>query len=588
MALISLHDLSLAFGSAPLFARTALQIEPRDRIALIGRNGCGKSTLLRLLNGQLDADRGKIIRQQGLKTAILQQDVPLEFSGTVAEAVVSMAAEHAEEGRLEEVLSRLSLDPSLAVAQLSGGVKRRVLLAATLYGEPDLLLLDEPTNHLDIASILWLEQFLKRLPTTLVFVSHDRAFTRSVANRIVELDRGQLFSYPCDYQTYLQRREERLHAEDELWRRQDKKLAEEEIWVRQGIKARRTRNMGRVRALKKMREENRQRRKRSGEVKLGLEAAERSGQVVATAKNLGFAYDDKMIVRDFSLRLMRGDRVAILGPNGCGKSTLLKLLLGELPPTSGSLRQGTNLEIVYFDQLREQLDEDASVKQNICGEHDTVEIAGQQRHVYGYLNDFLFTADRARTPVRVLSGGERNRLLLAKLFTKPANLLVMDEPTNDLDVETLDLLEELLLDYQGTLLLVSHDRTFVDNIVTSCLVFEGDGRFSEQIGGYSDWLEKNPPVTKTTEQKNKPQRTRQQRPRRISFKEKRELEELPRLIDQLETEQTEIHEKMVDPALYQAGKKEEITRLKSRLPQVEEELTTAYARWEELEALRGE
>ncbi len=585
MALISLNNLSLAFGGSPLFDRTSLQIEPRDRIALIGRNGCGKSTLLRLLNGEHKADSGDIIRQQGLKTAILQQDVPLNFSGNISEVVIRLASGHGD-GQLEAVLSRLDLDPNLPVASLSGGIKRRVLLAAALYSEPDLLLLDEPTNHLDIDSILWLEQFLKRLPTSLVFVSHDRAFTASVASRIVELDRGELFDYPCNYPTYLQRREERLHAEDELWRRQDKKLAEEEVWIRQGIKARRTRNMGRVRALKKMREENRQRRNRSGEVRLSLDTGGRSGQMVAEAKEVSFSYADKTIVRDLSLRLMRGDRVALLGPNGCGKSTLLKLLLGELSPTTGDLRQGTNLQIVYFDQLREQLDENASVKQNVSGEHDTVEIAGRQRHIYGYLSDFLVTPDRARTPVRVLSGGERNRLLLAKLFTKPANLLVLDEPTNDLDVETLDLLEELLLDYQGTLLLVSHDRTFVDNIVTRCLVFEGDGRFSEQIGGYSDWLNQRQQLPEKKIKEKKLPRERQLRPKRLSFKEKHELEALPLLIDKLETEQAEIHASMADPALYQSGKKEEIERLKSRLPEVEEELVRDYTRWEELEALR--
>jgi ATP-binding cassette subfamily F protein uup len=585
MALISLNNLSLAFGGAPLFERTGLQIEARDRIALIGRNGCGKSTLLRLLNAEHRPDSGEIIRQQGLRTAILQQDVPLNFSGNISDAVLRLAAGNEGDGRLEALLSRLDLDPQLAVASLSGGMKRRVLLASALYCEPDLLLLDEPTNHLDIDSILWLEQFLKRLPTTLVFVSHDRAFTASVATRIVELDRGQLFDYPCDYPTYLVRREERLHAEDELWRRQDKKLAEEEVWIRQGIKARRTRNMGRVRALKKLRDENRRRRARSGEARLNLESGERSGQMVAEAKGLNFGYADKTLVRDFSLRLMRGDRVAILGPNGCGKSTLLKLLLGQLKPTSGTLRQGTNLQIVYFDQLREQLDENASVKQNVCGDHDTVEVAGQQRHIYGYLSDFLFTPDRARTPVRVLSGGERNRLLLAKLFTKPANLLVLDEPTNDLDVETLDLLEELLLEYQGTLLLVSHDRTFVDNIVTSCLVFEGEGRFSEQIGGYSDWLESRPAQQKPAAEKVKAQKPKEQRPKRLGFKQKHELEELPRFIEKLETEQRQIHQALAAPALYQAGHKDEIARLQSRLPQLETELSAAYARWEELEAL---
>jgi len=585
MALVSLNNLSLAFGGAALLDQATLQVAPRERIALIGRNGCGKSTLLRLLNNEITPDSGEVMRQQGLHSALLQQDVPLDFPGTVADAVVRLSPGHEQAGRLEELLSRLDLDPLLPVAKLSGGVKRRVLLAAALFGEPDLLLLDEPTNHLDIDSILWLEQFLKRLPTTLVFVSHDRAFVRSVANRIIELDRGLLADYPCDYPTYLIRREERLHAEDEQWRKQNKKLAEEEVWIRQGIKARRTRNMGRVRALHKLREENRQRRQRTGNVKLALDGAERSGQLVVEAKNVAFSYADQPIVQDFSFRLMRGDRVAILGPNGCGKSTLLKLLLAELSPSSGSLRQGTNLQIVYFDQLREQLDENASVKQNICGEHDTVEIAGQQKHIYGYLRDFLFTPDRARTPVRVLSGGERNRLLLAKLFTKPANLLVLDEPTNDLDIETLDLLEELLLDFQGTLLLVSHDRTFVDNIVTSCLVFEGDGRFTEQIGGYSDWLENCSQSENTVSAGKKAPREKVARARKLSFKEKRELEDLPQRLETLEVEQAEIHGALADPNLYQSGEKAEIARLQKRLTELESQLESVYHRWQELDEL---
>ena len=586
MALISINNLHLSYGSAALFDDTALQVEPRERIALVGRNGCGKSTLLRLLNGDLRPDSGEIQRQQGLKTAMLQQDVPLDPSGTVTDAIVRLAHGHEPEGRLEEVLSRLDLDPQQHVASLSGGVKRRVLLAAALYSEPDLLLLDEPTNHLDIDSILWLEQFLKRLPTSLVFVSHDRSFVQNVATRIVELDRGLLFDYPCDYATFLQRREERLHAEEEFWRRKSKKLAEEEVWIRQGIKARRTRNMGRVRALKQLRLEAGQRRKLGGNVKMSLDTAGRSGQMVAQAEVIHFAYGDQPVISDFSLRLMRGDRVAILGPNGCGKSTLIKLLLGELKPQGGHLRQGTNLQVVYFDQLREQLDENASVKENLSGEHDTVEVGGRQRHVYGYLRDFLFTPDRARTPVRVLSGGERNRLLLAKLFTRPANLLVLDEPTNDLDMETLDLLEELLLDYQGTLLLVSHDRTFVDNLVTSCLVYEGDGRFNEQVGGYSDWLEQREKEQQApAPKKERREKPRQDKQKRLGFKEKRELEELPQRIDRLETELNEIHTALADPQLYQSGDKERITSLQEQLPVVETELEKAYARWEELDAL---
>ncbi|HDR46840.1 MAG TPA: ATP-binding cassette domain-containing protein, partial [Geoalkalibacter subterraneus] len=446
---------------------------------------------------------------------------------------------------------------------------------------------DEPTNHLDIEAIIKLEDMLLRLGKTLVFVSHDRAFARRLATRILELDRGRLHDYRCDYGTFLERRQDVLHAEEKAWERFDQKLAEEEIWIRKGIKARRTRNMGRVRDLLKLRDERRQRRDRLGKVRLNIDEAQRSGRMVVETAGLSFAYpDNPPLIDNLDLRIMRGDRIGLLGPNGCGKTTLLKLLVGELQPTAGSLRLGTNLEIAYFDQLRDQLDGDKSVKQNLADDHDQVMINGQPRHIYSYLQDFLFTPERARTPVRVLSGGEKNRLLLAKLFTRPANLLILDEPTNDLDMETLELLEELLLEYQGTVLLVSHDRSFINNLVTSSLVFSGNGKVEEIIGGYDDWLEQKPVERVDSEKKPKPTPPpRKERPRKLTFKEKRELEELPLIIETLETEQTELHATMADPTLYQQGNSEKITATQQRLEVVEKELDTAYRRWQELEQI---
>lgn len=580
MSLISLNNLTIAFGGPKLLDAANLQIEPGDRVCLLGRNGAGKSTLLQIINGNLAHDAGDIIRQQGLKTALVPQEFPAGWHGSVRKFLQKTNPDAIS---LEQAISQLELDPDAELLSLSGGIKRRVLLAAALSHDPDLLLLDEPTNHLDIAAIQWLENFLLRLRKTLIFISHDRTFVRKLATRVVEVDRGRLQDYRCNYDQFLERREEVLNSENKEWARFDQKLAEEEVWIRKGIKARRTRNMGRVRDLLKLRTERQQRRDRTGNVKLQLATGQRSGQMVLETEQLSFSFPDRQVIDNFTLRVMRGDRIGLIGPNGSGKSTLLKLLTEELQPTSGTLRHGTNLQIAYFDQLRDQLDEERTVKQNIADDHDQVLINGQSRHIYGYLQDFLFTPDRARTPVKVLSGGEKNRLLLAKLFTRPANLLILDEPTNDLDMETLDLLEELLLDYQGTVLLVSHDRSFLDNVVTSSLIFNGSGTIEEIIGGYADWQQQSAkPVAK--KEKGKPV-ARKERPRKLSFKEKRELEELPKRIEQLETEQAELHENMADPSIYQQGDSAKITGMQERLQAIESELEKVYKRWEELEAI---
>jgi len=625
MSLISLRNITLAFGGTPLLDEASLQIGKGERICLLGRNGAGKSTLLKLIAGSIQPDSGVVDRQQGLTVATLAQEVPRDLAGSVYAAVASglglpgellgrwhslnekvtagdegllpelldvqQACDAADawvlQPQIEQALSRLGLDPALDVTGLSGGLLRRVLLARALAIQPDILLLDEPTNHLDVAAITWLEEHLKRESCTLVFVTHDRAFLRALATRIVELDRGRLFDFACDYDSFLLHKDELLHNEEQEWKRFDKKLAEEEVWIRKGIKARRTRNEGRVRALKQMREERRQRRERTGKVKLQLHEAERSGKLVVQAEGVTFTWGDKPILQDFSTTILRGDRIGIIGPNGAGKTTLLKLLLDELQPQTGSIRLGTNLQVLYFDQLRDQLEMDKTVQQNLSGDQDTVLVGGQPRHVYGYLQDFLFTPDRARTPVRILSGGERNRLLLARLFTREANVLVLDEPTNDLDLETLDLLEELLADYQGTLFLVSHDRDFLNRVVTSVIAFEEEGQVAEYVGGYDDWLRQKPqpaaPAKEAPQAKEKP---RKERERKLSFKEKKELEELPARIEELETEQEELQSKLADPEFYRqggAGARE----MQERLEKLEAELATVYARWQELEELAG-
>ncbi len=590
MNILSLNQVSHAFGGPALLDRASLQIESGDRICLLGRNGAGKSTLLHLINNDLPPDSGAIIRNQGIKSAYVPQEFPLLWNGTIRHYLQQVLAteqleEHAADVRIELTLTQMNLDPEVELSTLSGGLKRRALLAAALVQDPDLLLLDEPTNHLDINAICWLESFLQKLRKTLIFISHDRTFTRNLANRIVELDRGQLHDYHCDYAKFLERRQGVLHSEDKAWARFDQKLAEEEIWIRKGIKARRTRNMGRVRELQKLREQRRQRRERTGQVSLQLEPGQRSGQLVLETKQLSFSYDDTPIIDSLDLSIMRGDRIGLIGPNGSGKTTLLKLLTEELQATAGTLRHGTNLQIAYFDQLREQLDEERSVKQNLADDQDQVLINGKPRHIYGYLQDFLFTPERARTPVRVLSGGEKNRLLLAKLFTRPANLLILDEPTNDLDMETLDLLEELLLDYRGTVLLVSHDRSFLNNVVTSSLIFTGDGKIEEVIGGYDDWQATQQPAEPVIKKEKAAAVPRKERPRKLSFKEKRELEKLPERIDALEQEQVELHQQMANPDSYKEGDGSLIGTLKKRLEVIETELEVVYQRWEELDQI---
>ncbi len=597
MALLSLRDIELAFSGPPLLDRIDLQVEAGDRLCLLGRNGTGKSTLLKLIAGEISPDRGELVRQQGLRVALVSQEIPPGLRGPVRTVVAAGAAlpgGEAEgwqiEQEVERTLGRLGLEGDADFATLSGGTKRRVLLARALVAAPDVLLLDEPTNHLDLDTILWLEEFLLKRIQTVVFVTHDRAFARRLANRIAEVDRGKLFTFACSYDAFVERREELLAAEAARQALFDKKLAEEEVWLRRGVKARRTRNEGRVRALQKMREERRLRRERSGTAKLQLQEAERSGHLVVEAQGVGFAYDGKPLLRDLNTTLVRGDRVGIIGPNGSGKTTLLRLLLGELSPQQGTIRFGSRREVVYFDQLREQLDPDKTVQENVGEGNDTVIVGGRSRHIIGYLQDFLFTPDRARSPVRILSGGERNRLLLAKLFTRPSNVLVMDEPTNDLDAETLDLLEELLLEYTGTLLLVSHDRDFLNNVVTSTLVFEGEGQVREYVGGYDDWLRQTaessaPSPPPSAPAADKPRR-QAERSRKLSFKEERELASLPERIAALETEQEAVHRTLADPDFYRGGGSE-AAGLKARLEAVEAEIEEAFRRWQELEAIKA-
>jgi ATP-binding cassette subfamily F protein uup len=487
--------------------------------------------------------------------------------------------------QVEKILSRMELDPQARFELLSAGMKRRVFLARGLVREPDLLLLDEPTNHLDITSIDWLEDFLKRWGGTLLFVTHDRVFLQRLTTRIVELDRGKLFDWDCDYQTFIQRKEDMLSAEQKQNELFDKKLAQEEVWIRKGIEARRTRNEGRVRALKRLREERRQRRELSGKVRMQLSAENRSGRLVIETENIGYSYGDKTIIKDFTTTIQRGDKIGIVGPNGSGKTTLLKILMGQLKPERGEIRLGTNVEMAYFDQLRSQLDEGKSILDNIGQGRDVITINGKQRNLMGYLEDFLFTRERARAPISALSGGERNRLLLARLFTQPANLLILDEPTNDLDIETLEVLEDLLLEYDGTLLLVSHDRAFLNNIVTSTFVMDGDGVVNEYVGGYDDWhkpVEPTPAPKAEVKAAPEPKADSKTATRKLSYKEKRELEELPAHIEALEAEQHQLTKDMEDPAFYQQ-EGALITKAVDRLQKVHDELQALYQRWGELE-----
>jgi ATP-binding cassette subfamily F protein uup len=601
MSLFSLLDVNLCFGGPPVLDKVNFQIDPGERVCLLGRNGAGKSTLMSVIAGDMKPDTGDVFRQPGSLFARLTQDVPAVLKGTVLEIVTSglrPQSRHEEDWErdvlVHDLIEHLQLRPESEFGTLSGGLKRRALLGRALAAKPDLLLLDEPTNHLDLESILWLEEFLLAEKITLFFVTHDRAFLRRLATRIVELDRGRLSGWACDYDTYLIRKEEVLAAEEKQQAAFDKKLAQEEVWIRKGVRAQRSRAQGRIHALLKMRAERSARRARTGNVNMRLAEAERSGVKVIDVEAMSFAYPDgQLLVRDFTTTLTRGDKIGIIGPNGSGKSTLIKLLLGQILPTKGTITHGTQLEFIYFDQMRDQIDDSKTVADNIAGGNETVTIEGRTRHVISYLQDFLFTADRARTPARVLSGGERNRLLLARLFTKPANVLVMDEPTNDLDAETLDLLEDLLVEYKGTLLIVSHDRDFLDNVVTSTLVFEGDGHIGDYVGGYADYVREKEkmaaataaraavpaPPAKSAGGKAKPAR-------KLTAKERLELEALPAQIEAFESEQSVLGAKLADPVFYQR-ERSAAAQVKSRLDELDQQHAAAFARWEELEALRA-
>ncbi|TWU13987.1 ABC transporter ATP-binding protein uup [Symmachiella macrocystis] len=602
MSLLSLNRVSFAFGGPLLLDEVNLEIEPGERIGLLGRNGAGKSTLMKLLAGELAPEDGELNRAGGLKIARLIQEVPQGEQGTVTEVVAdgfnddveeSGAANHppVEEWQIEHsvetVLSRMKLNGEDRFAALSSGMKRRVLLARALVREPNILLLDEPTNHLDIEAISWLEGFLKNYNGTLIVVTHDRVFLQAIATRIIEIDRGQLFDWTCDYATFLDRKQAALEAEEKQNAAFDRKLAQEEVWIRQGIKARRTRNEGRVRALKKLREERSQRRNQVGNVRMEVSEAEKSGRMVIEAKNISFSYGDTPIVDDFSTLITRGDRIGIIGPNGAGKTTLLKLLLGDLEPQQGSLRHGTRLEVAYFDQLRETIEEDKTVAENVGEGQDKLMINGREKHIYGYLQDFLFTPERARRPARYLSGGERNRLMLAKLFKRAANVLVLDEPTNDLDTETLELLEELIDNFGGTLLIVSHDRAFLNNVVTGTFVFEGEGQIKEYAGGYDDYIRQRD-LNLAAEQPEKPakkqaKKTERTPQKKLTFKEQRELADLPEELGWLEKQIADLHDAMADPAFFKQDSAA-ITQATTELESLEKQLAETYERWESLEA----
>ena len=620
---MQLQRVDFSIGGPLLLEHVDLTLEPNERVCIVGRNGAGKSTLMRLLAGELTADDGEVRLQNGIVVARMAQEVPQGTEGTVFDVVAEglgdlghlLAQYHhalhdgdmeamgnaqeqieAQHGwdldlRVQQVLTKLELPEDADFAALSGGMKRRVLLAQALVRKPDILLLDEPTNHLDIDAIAWLEGFLKQFEGSIVFVTHDRSFLRALATRIIEIDRGQVTSWPGDYENYLRRREERLHAESQENQRFDKMLAQEEIWIRQGIKARRTRNEGRVTALKAMRRDRAQRRELGGNVRMEVAAAQNSGKKVIDFEHVTQAYDGRVLLDDVGATIMRGDRVGIIGPNGAGKSTLLKIMLGELQPQQGEVRLGTGLQIAYFDQHRSTLDDSLSVLENVAEGRDFIEVNGSRKHIIGYLQDFLFSPERARGPITKLSGGERNRLLLAKLFAQPSNLLVMDEPTNDLDVETLELLEELLGEYKGTLLLVSHDREFIDNVVTSTLVLEGKGRLADYVGGYSDWVRQRPSSLFNAEAaapaKASPSpvqtATAAAEPKRkLGYKETRELETLPGTIEALEKEIAERTAAMNDSAFYQQGAAA-VQAANEAMAAAQARLDAAYLRWSQLD-----
>lgn len=636
MDLIRITGAQLAFGTHPLLDNAEMLIENGERVCIVGRNGAGKSSLLKVLDSQIQLDDGEINRLSGLKVARLEQDPPKGANGTVFDYVANglphiatllieyhevsarLSQDNSEktlkqferlssqleandgwrfETQINQVLSQLELDPNSDLTSLSGGWLRKVALAKALVGEPDLLLLDEPTNHLDVASIEWLEKFLKEFNGAIVFISHDRAFIRSMATRILDLDRGKLVSYPGNYEKYLEQKEHALKVEESQNALFDKKLAEEEAWIRQGIKARRTRNEGRVRALKQLRVERKARVEKQGKADFNIESAQRSGKLVFEAEAISQGFTSKPIVKDFSTLVMRGDRIGLVGPNGVGKTTLLKILFGELPLDSGKVKQGVNLEVAYFDQYRSVLDEEASVQDNVADGKQEVNIGGRSRHVLGYLQDFLFPPARARSPVKSLSGGEKNRLLLAKLFVKPSNVLVLDEPTNDLDVETLELLEEILANYQGTVLVVSHDREFIDNTCSTVWGFLGDGKVVEVVGGYQDFQNYAQSLAEKTviEQKQKDTENDKKindkplakKAGKLSYKLKRELEELPALLESLEQEVEELQEVVNSPDFFKQDS-EQTQKTLNQLQQAESKLETAFMRWEELEQLQDQ
>jgi ATP-binding cassette subfamily F protein uup len=627
MPLVTLQDIYLSYGQPPLIDHINLVIEPGERVCLIGRNGAGKSTLLKILTGQVIADEGVLKRAAGVKIAQLEQSVPHDATGSVFDVIAEGLGEEGKlaaryhhlilqlgndpsdkvmneledvqselervdgwdiNQRVESIVTTMELDPDVDISSLSGGYKRRVLLARALVCKPDLLLLDEPTNHLDIDAIQWVEQFLLKWEGALLFISHDRRFMDNLATRFIEIDRGKLAEFNCNYATYIQRKKDMLETEDRHNALFDKRLSQEEVWIRQGIKARRTRNEGRVRALEALRVEHAARRKQVGTAKMDIQQADKSGKIVAEAEDISFAFDDgNAVVKSFSTLIQRGDKVGLIGRNGVGKTTLLKLLLGQLEPQQGNIKTGTNLNIAYFDQYRAALDESKTVQDNVSGGKDMLEVGGKSRHVISYLQDFLFSPDRCRQPVSALSGGERNRLLLAKLFTRPSNILVLDEPTNDLDIDTLDLLEELLIDYKGTVLLVSHDRSFLNNVVTSTLVFEGNAVIKQYIGGYDDWLrqrkaEQAATTTKPAATATKASSKTDAQVKKRSYKVQRELDQLPAEIERLETEIGALSEQMNQPDFYQA-ERSVTAAIEKNLATVQEQLNHCYQRWEELE-----
>ncbi|NKB38088.1 MAG: ATP-binding cassette domain-containing protein [Gammaproteobacteria bacterium] len=620
MTLLKLNKVSLAYGHIPLLSTASFQLERAERVCLLGRNGTGKSTFFRLLYGEAQADDGEIWRQDSLKLSYLSQEIPeilhTSVFDTVAEGLGELGAVLADyhklsaladeqshsaltalhhkidqlggwniQQKVETVISRLSLPADMKFEDCSGGVKRRVMLGRALVSNPDVLLLDEPTNHMDITAITWLEDFLLGFNGSIIFITHDRTLLRRLATRIIELDRGNLVSFPGNYDEYLKRKQHLLNTENIANERFDKKLNEHEIWVRQGIKARRTRNEGRVRELERMRDLRKQRIEQQTTASLKIDAGEMSGKRVVKLHNVSFSFDQNPIIEKFSTSIVRGDRVGIIGPNGCGKSTLIKLMLGQLTPSSGKVISGTNLEVAYFDQQRQQLDVKKSIRENISQGSDQVEIGGRSLHIISYMKNFLFAPERINSPVSSLSGGERNRLLLARIFTLPANLLVLDEPTNDLDMETLELLEELLAEYSGTLLLVSHDRAFLDRVVTSVIAFEDDNRVREYVGGYEDWLKQVAPTKNKTNNETPSTTTKTGKGKKIklSYHESRELADLPQLIESLEAEQKNIEEHISQSDFYKQDK-EKITAVLAKLDEISEALTTHYSRWEELDS----